>query len=77
MRKPATGKPRRSVGRADNIKVTFLGGLNEIGKNITAFEYDDEIIIVDCGLAFPDQDLLGVDIVLPDFTFLEQNAEKI
>lgn len=59
------------------VKIGFLGGLNEIGKNITVYEYDDDIMLVDCGLAFPDVDMLGVDLVIPDFTYLEQNAEKI
>ena len=59
------------------VRIGFLGGLNEIGKNITVYEFDGDIILVDCGLAFPDADMLGVDLVIPDFTYLEQNAEKI
>ena len=59
------------------LKVIPLGGLLEIGKNITVFEYEDEIIIVDCGLAFPTEDMLGVDLVVADTTYLEKNKEKI
>ena len=59
------------------LKITFLGGLNEIGKNMTLFEYNDDMFVVDCGLAFPDSDMLGVDIVLPDFTHLIKNKDKI
>lgn len=59
------------------LKVIPLGGLNEIGKNITVFEYDNDIIIVDCGLAFPEDDMLGIDLVIPDFTYLIENKHKI
>ncbi|MGN0447862.1 MAG: RNase J family beta-CASP ribonuclease [Acutalibacteraceae bacterium] len=59
------------------IKISFLGGLNEVGKNITVFEYKEDIIIVDCGLAFPDEDMPGVDLVIPDFTYLEKNVHRI
>lgn len=59
------------------IKIIPLGGLLEIGKNITVFEYENEIIIVDCGLAFPEDDMLGVDLVIPDISYLERNKEKI
>ncbi len=59
------------------VKIGFLGGLNEIGKNITVYEYEDDILLVDCGLAFPDPDMLGVDLVIPDFAYLEENIEKI
>jgi len=59
------------------LKIISLGGLNEVGKNITVFEYADDIIIVDCGLGFPDDDMLGVDLVIPDVTYLEKNQEKI
>ena len=59
------------------IKVAFLGGLNEIGKNLTVFECNDDIIILDCGMAFPDGDMLGVDLVIPDFTYLEQNKDRV
>ncbi len=59
------------------LKVIPLGGLNEIGKNITVFEYDNDIIIVDCGLAFPEDDMLGIDLVIPDFTYLVENKHKI
>ncbi len=59
------------------IKISFLGGLNEVGKNMTLFEYGEDMFLVDCGLAFPDQDMLGVDIVIPDFTYVEKNASKI
>lgn len=59
------------------MKIAFLGGLNEVGKNITLYEYGNDMFLVDCGLAFPDQDMPGVDLVLPDFTYLERNADKI
>ena len=59
------------------LKVIPLGGLGEIGKNITAFEYGEDILVVDCGLAFPDDDMLGIDLVLPDTTYLLKNKEKI
>ncbi|MBQ4100487.1 MAG: ribonuclease J, partial [Oscillospiraceae bacterium] len=59
------------------IKIIPLGGLNEIGKNMTAYECENDIFIVDCGLAFPDQDMLGVDIVIPDFTYIERNIDKV
>ena len=60
-----------------SVKVSFLGGLNEIGKNITLLECEGDMLIIDCGRAFPDGDMLGVDLVIPDFTYLEQNADKL
>lgn len=62
---------------APALKVIFLGGVGEIGKNMTALEYDDEIIVIDCGLTFPDGDMPGVDLVIPDVTYLQANKEKL
>jgi ribonuclease J len=59
------------------LKVIPLGGLQEIGKNITVFEYGDDIIVVDCGLAFPEDEMLGIDLVIPDVTYLSKNREKV
>ena len=59
------------------LKIIPLGGMEQIGMNITAFEYEDSIIVVDCGLAFPDMDMLGVDLVIPDVTYLKENIEKV
>lgn len=64
-------------GGHHKLKVIPLGGLNEIGKNITAFEYGNDIIVVDCGLSFPDDSMFGIDLVIPDFSYLIQNAKKI
>ena len=63
--------------KKSNLKIIALGGLDEIGKNITLFEYEDQMILVDCGLEFPDDDMLGVDLVIPDFTYILKNADKI
>ena len=63
--------------KQEKLKIIPLGGIQEIGKNITVFEYGDDIVLVDCGLAFPEDDMLGIDLVIPDFTYLEKNREKI
>lgn len=60
----------------DRLKIIPLGGLEEVGKNMTVFEYGNEMIIVDCGVAFPEDDMLGVDLVIPDFSYLTKNREK-
>ncbi len=66
-----------NIFKKPKLKIIPLGGLHEIGKNITVFEYENEIIVVDCGLSFPDDDMLGVDLVIPDITYLEKNVDKI
>ncbi len=66
---------KNSVNKS--VKVVFLGGLNQIGKNITAFECDNDIVIIDCGMSFPDGEMLGIDLVIPDFSYLETHRNKI
>ena len=60
-----------------SMRIIPLGGLEKIGMNITAFEYEDSIIVVDCGLAFPEDGMLGIDLVIPDVTYLKNNIEKV
>lgn len=72
----------KSVGRrgrkvSSKLKVIPLGGLEQIGMNITAFEYGDSIVVVDCGLSFPEDDMLGIDLVIPDVTYLKENISKV
>ncbi len=82
---PETTKTPAKRGRSSRskeikktpVKIIPLGGLNEIGKNMTVFECSNDIFILDCGLAFPDADMPGVDIVIPDFTYVERNADKV
>ncbi len=71
MRKNEQGKS------ASKLKVIPLGGLEQIGLNITAFEYEDSIVVVDCGLSFPEDEMLGIDLVIPDITYLKENAGKV
>ena len=70
-------KQPRKENRKTPVKIIPLGGLNEIGKNMTVFECSNDIFIADCGLAFPDAEMLGVDIVIPDFTYIERNQAKL
>jgi len=58
------------------LKIIPLGGLGEVGKNITAFEYGNDIVVVDCGIAFPEDEMLGIDLVMPDITYLKKNKEQ-
>ena len=68
---------KKSIFKKPNLKIIPLGGLHEIGKNITIFEYEDEMIVVDCGLSFPEDDMLGIDLVIPDITYVLKNKEKL
>ncbi len=69
--------PRKKGNNKKTVKVIPLGGLEQIGMNITAFEYGESIIVVDCGLAFPDEDMLGIDLVIPDVSYLVNNFSKV
>ena len=77
--KPRNGsaKKHRKTANELPIKIAFLGGLNEVGKNMTLYEYKEDMFLVDCGLAFPDPEMLGVDLVIPDFSYVEKNKDKI
>ena len=68
---------KKENSNVSNLKIIPLGGLEQIGMNITAFEYEDSIIVVDCGLAFPADDMLGIDLVIPDVTYLKDNVDKV
>ena len=70
-------KTKQVNNDGSRLKVIPLGGLEQIGLNITAFEYEDSIVVVDCGLSFPDDDMLGIDMVIPDITYLKDNADKV
>ena len=78
-KKPA--KPKAKAANAkkppEKVRIIPLGGLHEIGKNMTAIEYENEIIIIDCGLSFPDDDMFGIDKVIPDFSYLKNSGKKI
>ena len=68
---------QKKTENGSKLKVIPLGGLEQIGMNITAFEYEDSIVVVDCGLSFPADDMLGIDLVIPDITYLKENIEKV
>ncbi|NLL69832.1 MAG: ribonuclease J [Epulopiscium sp.] len=65
------------AAKKGKLKIIPLGGLDQIGKNITAFEYNNDIVVVDCGIAFPEDDMLGVDLVIPDVTYLKRNQDRV
>ena len=68
---------RKEINAKSKLKIIPIGGLESIGMNITAFEYEDSIVVVDCGLAFPEDDMLGIDLVIPDVTYLKDNIDKV
>ena len=68
---------KKKTENTSKLQVIPLGGLEQIGMNITAFRYEDSIIVVDCGLSFPDDDMLGIDLVIPDITYLQENIDKV
>ncbi len=70
-------KQKKENNSGSRLKIIPLGGLEQIGMNITAFEYEDSIIVVDCGLAFPADDMLGIDLVIPDITYLKENQDRV
>ena len=68
---------RKVQKKTSKLKIIPLGGLGEIGKNMTVFEYENDIILVDCGMGFPDVDMYGIDVVIPDITYLKENISKV
>ena len=68
---------KKEKQNTSKLKIIPLGGLEQIGMNITAFEYDDSIIVVDCGLSFPEDDMFGIDLVIPDITYLKENIGRV
>ncbi|MBR5733893.1 MAG: ribonuclease J, partial [Lachnospiraceae bacterium] len=70
-------KKKETETNMSSLKIIPLGGLEQIGMNITAFEYEDSIIVVDCGIAFPEDDMLGIDLVVPDVSYLKENIDKV
>lgn len=83
LKKRAAGLSRydsispREIKKNGGVRIAFLGGINEIGKNLTVFEYGNDMIILDCGMSFPDADMPGIDYVIPDFSYIERNSDKI
>ena len=75
--RPRKAKGQKGKDTGPKLRIVPLGGLNEIGKNMTVLEYGDDIVVVDCGMTFPDDELLGVDLVIPDITYLIKNAHKV
>ena len=76
-RQPRHAEPKQQLRPKTPVRIIPLGGLGEIGKNMTVIECANDMFIIDCGLAFPDAEMLGVDLVIPDFTYIEQNADKL
>ena len=68
---------RKKKTKLGKVRVAALGGIDEIGKNLYVIEYESDIIVVDCGLGFPDEEMPGVDLVIPDITYLEKNADRV
>ena len=73
----ASSKKSKTKNGNAKVKVVFLGGIGEIGKNMTAIEYGNDMILIDCGLAFPSEDMPGIDLVIPDFAYIKENAHKL
>ena len=68
---------RRSVAPVSKLRIVSLGGVDEIGKNMTVFEYEDDIVVVDCGSIFPKEDMLGIDLVIPDVSYLVAKKKNV
>ncbi len=77
IKKPARRRSRKPAKKSIPIRIIPLGGLNEVGKNMTVIECMDDMLVIDCGIGFPDDEMLGIDVVIPDTTWLEKNLEKI
>ena len=77
VKKPTNNNVKNTKSPKSPVRIIPLGGLGEIGKNITLYEYEGDMILVDCGMSFPDEEMPGIDIVIPDFTYVLENKDKI